>query len=271
MILYQPIIPAEGIAGWKFLQSTYDKQFETFSKDPVLERESDYFLENIGDVKTAEDLIKDSRLLGVALGAFGLDDQLPMKALVQKVLEEGSSADDALANRLGDDRWVAFTEAFGFGPGDSPKTGSAEDMNNIVFSNQTQSFEAAVGEQNESMRIALFAERELANIATDVKEDGEPTSINTKWYNVIGQPALQEMFQKMFNLPSSTLQLDIDRQLNIFKERSERFLGTDDLSVFADPERMEELTNRYLAQAQLADFQDSQSSASNALMLLQQF
>ena len=144
-------------------------------------------------------------------------------------------------------------------------------MNNIVFSNQTQSFEAAVGEQNESMRIALFAERELANIATDVKEDGEPTSINTKWYNVIGQPALQEMFQKMFNLPSSTLQLDIDRQLNIFKERSERFLGTDDLSVFADPERMEELTNRYLAQAQLADFQDSQSSASNALMLLQQF
>ena len=109
MILYQPIIPAEGIAGWKFLQSTYDKQFETFSKDPVLERESDYFLENIGDVKTAEDLIKDSRLLGVALGAFGLDDQLPMKALVQKVLEEGSSADDALANRLGDDRWVAFT------------------------------------------------------------------------------------------------------------------------------------------------------------------
>ncbi|MBE1297182.1 MAG: flagellar protein, partial [Rhodobacteraceae bacterium] len=97
MILYQPIIPTDGIAGWKFLQSTYDKQFDTFSKDPVLSRESDYFLENIGKVKTASDLVKDTRLLGIALGAFGLDDQLPMKALVQRVLEDGSSADDALA------------------------------------------------------------------------------------------------------------------------------------------------------------------------------
>lgn len=270
MILYQPIIPTDGIAGWKFLQSTYDKQFDTFSKDPVLSRESDYFLENIGKVETAADLVKDTRLLGIALGAFGLDDQLPMKALVQRVLEDGSSADDALANRLGDDRWVAFTEAFGFGPGETIKTKSPQDMENIIFSNKTQSFEAAVGQQNESMRIALFAQRELANIATDVNEDGEPTSVNTKWFNVIGQPALQQMFQTALNLPSNFIQLDIDQQLGIYKDRAQRFLGTDDLSIYSDPEKMEELTTRYLALAQLADFQASQSSASTALMLLMQ-
>ncbi|MEX5597725.1 DUF1217 domain-containing protein [Pseudophaeobacter sp. C1-32P7] len=268
MILYQPIIPADGIVGWRILQATYDKQFETFSNDTLLKSESDYFRENIGNIKTAGDLVKDTRLLGIALGAFGLDDQLPMKALVQKVLEEGSSADDALANRLGDDRWVAFTEAFGFGPGDTVKTGSVEDMENIIFSNKTQSFEAAVGVQNESMRIALFAERELVNIATDLNEDGEPTSIDTKWYNIIGQPALQKMFQTTFNLPPSFIQLDVDRQLEIYKDRAQNFLGTDDLSVYADPEKMEELTTRYLAQAQLADYQSSQSSASTALRLL---
>ncbi|MEO3477808.1 DUF1217 domain-containing protein [Phaeobacter sp. CAU 1743] len=270
MILYQPIIPSDGIVGWKFLQSTYDKQFEVFSNDALLKRESDYFLENIGKVETAGDLVKDSRLLGIALGAFGLDDQLPNKALAQKVLEEGSSASDALANKLGDDRWVSFTEAFGFGPGDTPKTGSAEDMQNIVFSNQTQSFEAAVGEQDNAMRIALFAQRELVNIATDLKEDGEPTSIDTKWFNVIGQPALQEMFQTTLNLPQSFGQLDIDQQVGILKDRAQTFLGTDDLSVYSDPKKFEELTIRYLAQAQLADFQASQSSASTALMLLMQ-
>ncbi|MBE1296688.1 MAG: DUF1217 domain-containing protein [Rhodobacteraceae bacterium] len=206
----------------------------------------------------------------MALGAFGLDDQLPMKALVQRVLEDGSSADDALANKLGDDRWVAFTEAFGFGPGETVKTGSAKDMENIVFSNKTQTFEAAVGAQDESMRIALFAQRELVNIATDVKEDGEPTSINTKWYNVIGQPALQKMFQTALNLPDNFIQLDLEQQLDIYKDRAQRFLGTDDLSVYADPEKMDELTTRYLVQAQLADFQSSQSSASTALMLLMQ-
>ena len=78
---YQPIIPSNGIVGWNFLQATYDKQFETFTKDAVLQRETDYFIENIGNVKSAEDLLSDSRLLTVALDAFGLGEDIYKKGL----------------------------------------------------------------------------------------------------------------------------------------------------------------------------------------------
>ncbi|EBA17090.1 flagellar protein, putative [Roseobacter sp. SK209-2-6] len=265
---FDPILLGGGIPGWNFLQSTYDRQFEVFSSGAAIERESDYFLENIGKVETAEDLIKDRRLLSVALGAFGLEDQIDMKALVQKVLEEGSSADDALATRLGDDRWVSFTDAFGFGPGESRKTGDLEAMKDVVFTNKTQSFETAVGNQEQTLRVALYAERELVPLVAE-GEDGETPSINTQWYNIIGQPQLHSMMQTALGLPDSIGQVDVDQQVKIFREASERFFGSDDLSEFSDPEKMSNLISTYLARSEIAAFNASISGSSAALLLLQ--
>ena len=259
---YQPIIPSNGIVGWNFLQATYDKQFETFTQDAVLQRETDYFIENIGDVKSAEDLMSNPRLLAVALDAFGLGEDIYKKAYIEKILTDGTSADDALANRLGDDRYVQLSEAFGFGPGDTVKTGSAEDMANLVFTNKVQAFEEAVGEQEESMRVALYGQREIVNLAND------GSSVNTQWFNVMGQSALREMFEVALGLPKSLSQIDLDQQLETFKSRSERLFGTDDISDFSDPDLMKKLVNTYLAREQLTSFDLSQSSGATALMLL---
>ncbi|MFW8633972.1 DUF1217 domain-containing protein [Cribrihabitans pelagius] len=259
---FQPVIPASGIVGWNFLQATYEKQFDAFTEGAVLQRDSDYFLENIGEVKTAEDLVKDHRLLSVALGAFGLSDQLPMKALVQKVLEDGTSADDALANRMGDDRWASFADAFGFGPGDTVLTGSPEAMQDVIHTFKIQSFEEAVGAQQHSMRIAMYGEREVKILAE------EDSSIDTKWYNVLGQPALQEMFQVALGLPKSLSGIDIDQQLEVMKERAQRMFGSDDVAIFADPDELQDLVTTYLARSELESFQASQSGASTALTLL---
>lgn len=265
---YEPIILSTGIPGWNFLQSTYDRQFESFNQSASLQRENDYFLENIGEVNSAEDLVKDRRLLEVALGAFGLDDQIDMKALVQKVLEGGSTADDALAGRLGDDRWVGFTEAFGFGPGETKKTGDAQAMKDLVHTHKVQSFEVAIGEQDETMRTALYAQRELVPLVAE-DESGEVPSVNTQWYNIIGQPQLQSMMQVALGLPENIAQTDIDQQVKAFREASERFFGTDDLSTFSDPDQMKKLVNIYLARADIAAFGGVSSPGAAALTLLQ--
>ena len=81
---FQPVIPFGGNAGWSFLQRTLESQQATFEKGTVLRRDVDYFRENIGNISTAADLVADRRLLNVALGAFGLDDDLPNKAFIQK-------------------------------------------------------------------------------------------------------------------------------------------------------------------------------------------
>ncbi|WP_277620910.1 DUF1217 domain-containing protein [Pseudophaeobacter leonis] len=81
--------------------------------------------------------------------------------MVQKVLEEGTTAEDNLASKLDDSRWVDFSKAFGFGGGETRTNTDPVAMAAIVADNEAQSFEVAVGEQDESMRIALYALREM--------------------------------------------------------------------------------------------------------------
>ena len=102
---YQPVVPLPGIAGWRFLERTQAKQQAAFENGAELQREIAYFEEKIAAVKTAADLVADRRLLKVALGAFGLESEIDKKAFVRKVLEEGTTAEGALATRLTDPAW----------------------------------------------------------------------------------------------------------------------------------------------------------------------
>ncbi len=80
MIGFQPIVPQTGYVGWRFLERTTETQRVAFEKSPELLRDLEYFKENISKATTAEDLVNDRRLLRVALGAFGLEDDLGKRA-----------------------------------------------------------------------------------------------------------------------------------------------------------------------------------------------
>lgn len=260
---FQPVIPGTGLAGWRFLQRTYDAQFAAFNKAPQLDRDTGYFAEKIGNVFTAQELVGDRRLLGVALGAFGLPDDLNNKFFIQKILEDGTSDTGALANRLADDRYKRLSDAFGFGPGEVPRTLSTSRMSEIVELYRTQSFEVSVGEQDDSMRIALFAQRELDRLAHD------PMSEDAKWFSVMALPPLRKVFETALGLPASFGQINVDKQLEVFQDRSSSIFGKSTVSQFTHPDSLEKLTNLYLARSQIASFNASLSSGSTALTLLQ--
>ena len=109
---YSPVIPVSGYAGWSFLGRTMAKQTAAFEKSPEIKRDEDYFRANIGKVNTAEELVKDRRLLKVALGAFGLDADMNNKAFIEKMLKEGTLNGSALANKLADKQYLKLTVAF---------------------------------------------------------------------------------------------------------------------------------------------------------------
>lgn len=260
---FQPVIPASGLAGWSFLQRTYDTQYETFGASASMNRELEYFSENIGEIETAEDLVSDRRLLAVALGAFGLQDDLDNRYFIQKILEEGSQNEDALANKLADSRYSQLSEAFGFGPGEVKTTGMIGKMETIIEDYKVQSFEVAVGEQNDAMRIALYAQRELSSLSEDSMTD------QAKWYTMMGLAPLRSMFETALGLPSEFGQIDIDQQFEVFKEKTRALTGSDSMEQFSDAENIEKLTQRYLALSQIAEINSSTSSQSIALTLLQ--
>lgn len=260
--MFQPVLVSSGLAGWQFLQSTYDRQTAAFNASAQLKRDTDYFAEKIGSVETAEQLVSDRRLLTVALGAFGLQDDINNTFFIQKMLEEGTTASDALANRFTDTRYRDMSEAFGLGPGEFRGARLSDFAGKIIEKYQASSFEIATGAQDETMRLALYAERIVPDITS------ASGSENQKWFSIMGQPPLRAVFETALGLPSQFGQVDIDQQLDVFKERAERTFGVTDPAEFSDPEKLDDLITTYLARSQLASFGGGASGASIALTLL---
>lgn len=260
---YTPVIPLGGLAGWAFLKRTLGTQQAAFAASASIKRDEDYFREKIGSIKTAEQLVSDRRLLTVALGAFGLENDINNKFFIRKVLEDGTLKVDALSNRLADKQYLAFSRAFGFGDFSVPRTQLSDFADKILDQFRTRSFETAVGRQNDTMRLALNAERELPALAARTG-----SSEDTLWFTVMGNAPLRQVFQTAFGLPSSFGTLDLDRQLNTYKSRAEAAFGDEGIRQFAKPEVLEALIRRFLAQS------ETQASASNnrtsaALTILQ--
>lgn len=260
--MFTPVVPIAGLAGWRFLQNTYDAQFEAFSSSSASQRDAEYFVENIGEVTSAEELVSDRRLLGVALGAFGLQDDINNRFFIQKVLEEGTTADGTLANRLSDTRYRELSQAFGFGPGEEAGIGTEGFAARIIEQSQSTGFEVAAGAQDNAMRVALYAQRELPELAAG---NG---SVDAKWFGVMGDPPLRDLFERALNLPSSIGQIDIDQQLGIFKDRAISVFGTDDLSQFTDDEKVQDVITQFIVRDQISSSNASFSAGSIALSLL---
>lgn len=257
---FQPQVPLAGIAGWRFLERTQPAQQAAFEKGPQLAREIAYFEENIGKVETAAELVADRRLLKVALGAFGLGDEIDKKAFIRKILEEGTADRSALAMRLTEPAYREMSAAFGFGDAGGRRNGEPGFAPKIVAAYKTRAFESAVGETSNDMRLAMNFKREIGRLA-----EGEGASL----FKVIGSKPMRQVFEKAFNLPSQFVQLDIDKQAQIFGDKLSRMFGRDDLTVFQDPANVDKLITRFLAISQIETGAAATSPASGALTLLQ--
>lgn len=260
---FQPVVPFSGYSGWAFLKRTRENQQDNFNASPRIKRETEYFRARIGAIKTADELVSDRRLLSVALGAFGLGADIGNRFFVKKVLEDGSENSEALANRLSDKRYLEFTSAFGFGDAAAPGSQLSGISARITAAFQEQEFEQAVGSQNEDMRLALSAERELSTIlAKDTTDDG-------RWFLVMGTPPLRRIFEQAMGMPVSIGSLDLDRQLDEYRQRAEKLFGDGEVGQFSDPEKREKLVRRFLLQADIDASISVRSPGSVALAILQ--
>lgn len=262
---FLPALPLSGYAGWAFLKRSMPVQMAVLAKSPEIKRDDDYFRAKIGSVKTADDLLKDRRLLKVALGAFGLDSDINNTAFLRKVLNDGTLSADALSNRLADKQYQKFSAAFGFGDYPVPSTQISDFADKILTSYKDKQFEAAVGEQDSDLRLSLNVARELPLIAGKTS-----SSVDAKWFSIMGNTPLRKVFETALNLPPSLAALDIDQQLAIFKSRAQAQLGSADLAQFADPAATESLIRRFLVRSQAASVGQQANSAAAALGLMQQ-
>lgn len=259
---FQPAIPVSGIAGLNFIERTRASQQEVFNNSPIMNREIEHFRENVSKATTAEELVKDQVTFKVALGAFGLEEEIGKKFFLQKILEEGTEDQDALANRLVDPRYKAFSEAFGYGNVFGPSVGQSDFASRMIQEYQTRQFEVAVGATNEAIRLALNFKREVGVYFQNGKSE------DAGWFEAMGNQPVRAVLEKGLGLPTAVGSLDIDRQLELFKEKTSAFFGDSSLDAFSDPENVEHLLRVFLARDQIDNGPTSSTPGMAALTLL---
>ena len=259
---FQPVLPLTGLAGWQFLQRTAGQQQELYAQSPVIQRNTDAFRDRIESITTAEELVNDRQLLEVALGAFGLDDDIYAKAFVTQILESSIGDSEALANRLSDPRYTQLAQTFGFADIGGPFTWKENFAEGIIGRYEARQFQIAVGEQNNSMRLAMNAEQALTDIVDANDSD------TARWFSIMGDTPLRTVFETAMGFSSQIGALDVDLQLEQFSQRAESLFGTSDPGDILTEDNMDKLIRLYLVRTEAASISGT-SGAQIALTLLQ--
>ena len=215
----------DAVTTYKLFAANVDKTRERLAQSPIVSREVEYYKENIGNVKSSQELIDDPRLLNFALKAFGLEEMSYAKAFMKKVIDGAEEGERSFAEQLNDPRYQEFADAFDFQSFGAATTSFSRANEGVVERYFQASIEAEAGDQNTGARLALYFERKAGEIENA--------------FEIIADRALYQVIQTAFQLPSEIATSDIDRQADIIKDRL-------DLEDLKDPEKIKELTDRFL-------------------------
>ncbi len=258
---FQPIIIGSGLVAWRNLQRILPLQLETFANSAEQKRLVGGFEQKASSLTSAEAVVSDRQALTVALGAYGLQDDLNNRFFVKRVLSEGATEPDALANRMSDSRYKRLTTDFAL-DGLSGRVGVLPSTAEKISKNYLeQAFSVSVGETQQNLRLALNADNEFGRLAgLDVSDDA-------KWFLLMGNPPLRSVVETALGLPSSLGQLEVDKQLEVFREKSKSVFGAGEVDDLANAEMRSNVVDRFLLRDQLRQGQ-SFTSQSIALQLL---
>ncbi|WP_425624298.1 DUF1217 domain-containing protein [Agrobacterium radiobacter] len=84
------------------------------SQQGLVERQTKYYKENIGNVKSVDEFLDNYQLYSYAMDAFGLGEMTYAKAFMKKVLDSDLNDQNSFANKLTDERYREFAAAFNF-------------------------------------------------------------------------------------------------------------------------------------------------------------
>lgn len=209
---------------------------ERVAQKPDVARDTEYYLSKIGDVKSIDDFMSDSRLYNYALKAHGLEDMAYAKAFIRKVLTEGVDDENAFANKLADSRYADLAKALNFKAYDSAATSFDRAQQGVVDKYMRQTLEEDAGADNTGVRLALYFERTASTIKSTM--------------DILADEALAKVVRTTLQLPDEVAFSDLDKQAAYL----DRVLK---ISDFQDPEKIGKFLERFTAMWELDNPSDN--------------
>ena len=229
-------------AAYLSVNNNLSRQQAAVAATTAVKSATDYYLANIGKVKTVADFVGNYRLFSYAMTAYGLGDMVSAKGLMTKVLEGGVSSSSALANTLSDPRYRAFATAFDFAGKGSAATSAASATTATTAAYVEQTLETNEAKQNNGVALALYFKRNASSI--------------TSAYGLLGDSKMLTVVQTAFGISPTTGETDIDTQAAYL----DKVLNIKDLQ---DPAKVEKLIERFTSQYDAS----SSSNVTNVLLL----
>lgn len=212
--------------GYKIIASDMTAALQRTSEQPVVQRESEYYLETIKNIKTVDDFLANDRVFKYAMKAHGLQDMDYAKAFMRKVLKEGIDNPQSFANKLSDTKYREFAETFNFARHGTTATIFEKARQGTVDRYTRQTLEMDAGASNEGVRLALYFERKVASVTTPL--------------HLLADRALLKVTQIALGIPEAAATMDIDRQVEMISKK----LDIEDLK---DPEKLDKFIGRFTA------------------------
>lgn len=212
---------------------------------PVTARETQYYLANIGKIKSLDAFMGDDRIYRYALKAFGLEDMIFAKAFIRKVLAGGVDSRSSFANKLSDGRYKELATTFDFGSLNSATTSFDRAQQGTVDRYVRQSFEQEQGDKDENLRLALYFERKASTL--------------TNAFQILADPALLKVVQTALAIPRESSAMPIDKQAEMIQKKL-------DLDTLKDPAGLKRFMLRFTSLAEI----ESRAASSPTMLLFGQ-
>jgi len=194
--------------------------------EPAVANQTQYYLANIGKVKSIDDFLGNYKLFSYAMKAYGLGDMSYAKGLMRQVLEGGIDDPQSPANKLTDPRYKAFATAFNFvANGDATTSGTAASSGTVSQYVQ-QTLEERAGDQNQGVRLALYFQRLAPGV--------------TSAYGLLADPALLSVVQTALGIPAASSAQDVDIQARSIASRL-------NIAELQDPAELQAFIGRFTA------------------------
>ncbi len=212
--------------GYKLIASDLTSALKRTAEQPQVERESEYYLSKIENVKSIDEFLKDDRLYKYAMKSFGLQEMDYAKAFMRKVLTEGIDNPESFANKLTDRRYREFAETFNFARYGGTATIFERARQGTVDRYVRQTLEMDAGKSNEGVRLALYFERKADTVETP--------------FHLMADRALLKVTQIALGIPEATATMDIDRQAEMITKKL-------DVADLKEPAKLAKFLERFTA------------------------
>jgi len=206
----------------------YDSDdYQHFIQRTDIQTDVQYFKDNIGSVKSEDDLFNNPKLLNFILKAYDMesDEQYPGK--IRKILDSDLSDENSLANRFTDPRYLKMAKDLDFFDFGVSLLTSSSTIDNIVGKYQQTAYEQNVDQQAPGVRVAIEFERRMKEVTSTVQ--------------VLGDSVLREVITTANYIPAEMAYQDTDGQIATIEKK------VDVAELAKDSDATEKMVERYLA------------------------